>query len=184
MRIWIALFRGINVVGNNRLPMRDLVRILERTGCKDVTTYIQSGNAVFRTGRGQPKKLAEEIGARIYKDHGFKPKVLLLTATELEAAIANNPFSTAVGKALHFMFLESRAKKPDLAGLLAVKSKSEQFKLDGKVFYLYAPEGIGRSKLVAKVEPALGVPVTGRNWNTVEKLSAMVIQASRNSESG
>ena len=71
------------------------------------------------------------------------------------------------------MFLESKPKKPDLAGLMAIKSKSEQFRLDKKVFYLYAPEGIGRSKLVAKVEPALGVPVTGRNWNTVNKLSAL-----------
>jgi uncharacterized protein (DUF1697 family) len=88
-------------------------------------------------------------------------------------AIENNPFSTAEGKALHFMFLERKPEKPDLAGLMAIKSKSEQFRLDKKVFYLYAPEGIGRSKLVAKVEPALGVPVTGRNWNTVNKLSAL-----------
>jgi len=173
MRTWIALFRGINIAGNNPLPMRDLVRILERMGCKDVRTYIQSGNAVFRTAKGQPKKLAEEISSRIFKDHGFRPKVLLLSVPELGVAIENNPFSTAEGKALHFMFLESKPEKPDLAGLMAVKSKSEQFRLDKKVFYLYAPEGIGRSKLVAKVEPALGVPVTGRNWNTVNKLSAL-----------
>jgi uncharacterized protein (DUF1697 family) len=173
MRTWIALFRGINIAGNNPLPMRDLVRILERMGCKDVRTYIQSGNAVFRTAKGRPKKLAEEISSQILKDHGFRPKVLLLSVSELGVAIENNPFSTAVGKALHFMFLESKPKKPDLAGLMAIKSKSEQFRLDKKVFYLYAPEGIGRSKLVAKVEPALGVPVTGRNWNTVNKLSAL-----------
>ena len=92
MRTWIALFRGINIAGNNPLPMRDLVRILERMGCKDVRTYIQSGNAVFRTAKGQPKKLAEEISSRIFKDHGFRPKVLLLSVPELGVAIEKQSF--------------------------------------------------------------------------------------------
>ncbi len=136
MPTYIALIRGINVVGNNPLPMRDLVRILERLGCKDVETYIQSGNAIFSTGKSQPKKLAEEISSRALKNHGFKPKVLLLNAAELEAAIENNPYSTAIGKTLHFFFLASRPRQPDLAVLTAVKTKSEQFKLDKKIFYL------------------------------------------------
>lgn len=177
MPTYIALFRGINVGGNNPLPMPALVGILEHLGCKDIKTYIQSGNAVFRTAKTPAKKIAAEISARIFKDHGFKPKVLLLSVSEFEAAIANNPFSTADGKALHFMFLESKPNKPDLAGLMAVKAKSEQFKLNKNVFYLYAPEGIGRSKLAAKVEPAMNEPVTGRNWNTVNKLLALAKQA-------
>lgn len=173
MRTYIALFRGINIAGNNPLPMRDLIGILERLGCKDVRTYIQSGNAVFRTDNGPAKKLAEAISSRIEKAHGFKPKVFLLSAAALAKAIANNPFSTADGRALHFMFLASTPKQPDLAGLTAIKSKTEQFRLVNNVFYLYAPDGVGRSKLVAKVESALGVPVTGRNWNTINKLMAM-----------
>jgi uncharacterized protein (DUF1697 family) len=177
MQTYVALFRGINVGGNNPLPMPDLVRILERMGCKDIKTYIQSGNVVFHTAKTPTKKIATEISSRIFKDHGFKPKVLLLSVSEFKAAIENNPFRTADGKALHFMFLESKPKKPDLAGLMAVKSKSEEFRLNKKVFYLYAPEGIGRSKLVTKIEPALGVPVTGRNWNTVNKLFALAKQA-------
>ena len=174
MHTYIALFRGINIGGNNPLPMRELIGILERLGCKDIRTYIQSGNAVFRTGNGPAKKLAEAISSRIEKAHGFKPKVLLLSAAALTKAIANNPFSTADGRALHFMFLAARPKQPDLAGLMAIKSKTEQFRLVANVFYLYAPDGVGRSKLVAKVESALGVPVTGRNWNTINKLMAMV----------
>lgn len=81
--------------------------------------------------------------------------------------------------ALHFFFLDSKPRKPDLAGLTAVKAKSEQFRLDKKVFYLYAPDGIGRSKLVAKVEVALGVPAIGRNWNTVNNLWSCVVVAER-----
>ena len=60
-------------------------------------------------------------------------------------------------------------------GLLAsIQSRTEDFRLVERVFYMYAPDGIGRSKLAAKVEKALGVPVTARNWNTVSKLLAMV----------
>ena len=103
--------------------------------------------------------------------------MLLLGVTELEDAIKNNPFKTIEGKSLHFFFLESTPIKPNLDKLANVKSNSEEFKLDKNIFYLYAPDGVGRSKLAAKVEQALGVPVTARNWNTVSKLFAMVKQA-------
>ena len=177
MNTYIALFRGINVGGKNILPMKDLVGILEGIGCEKVKTYIQSGNAVFQAKENQIKKIAEKLCSRILESHGFKPKVLLLGVTELEDAIKNNPFKTIEGKSLHFFFLESTPIKPNLDKLANVKSNSEEFKLDKNIFYLYAPDGVGRSKLAAKVEQALGVPVTARNWNTVSKLFAMVKQA-------
>jgi uncharacterized protein (DUF1697 family) len=154
--------------------MRDLVGILERIGCERIRTYIQSGNVVFSTREKTTKKIVEEIGTKILESHGFKPNVLLLGAPELAEAIENNSFKTVDGKALHFFFLESNPKKPDLDGLRAIKSKYEEFRLNKKVFYLYTPDGVGRSKLAAKVEKSLGVPVTARNWNTVSKLLAMV----------
>lgn len=176
MNTYVALFRGINVGGKNILPMKDLVGILEGMGCEKVKTYIQSGNAVFWAKEKQTRKIAEAISFKILENHGFKPKVLLLGVSELEDAIENNPFKTMEGKTLHFFFLESTPLKPDLDGLANVKSNSEEFKLNKNIFYLYAPDGIGRSKLAAKVEQALGVPITARNLNTVNKLIAMVRQ--------
>ncbi len=174
LNIYIALFRGINVGGRNILPMKDLVGILEGMGFEDVSSYIQSGNVVFRSKNKCSHKTATEIGAKIQVSHGFEPKVLLLQESELEAAIENNPFDNSEGKFLHFFFLDSVPKEPDLDSLKAVKSKTEKYELINKVFYLYAPDGIGRSKLAAKVEKAMGVPGTGRNWNTVNKLVSMV----------
>jgi len=174
---YIALFRGINVGGKNILPMKDLVGMLEKMGCETVKTYIQSGNAVFRAKENQTKKMTEEISSKILESHGFKPRVILLKVSELEEAIKNNPFSTLDGKTLHFFFLESAPEKPDLEILSNLKTDSEEFKLHENIFYLYAPDGIGRSKLAAKVEHALRVPVTARNWNTVSKLMAMVKEA-------
>ena len=176
MNTYIALFRGINVGGNNILPMKDLVEILEGLGCEKVKTYIQSGNVVFRSKTKQANKIAGEISSKILESHGFEPKVLLLERSELQDAIENNPFNTEEGKALHFFFLNSHPNNPDLEKLMAVKSKSEEFKLHKKVFYLYAPDGVGRSKLAAKVEQCIGIPVTARNWNTVSKLISMVKQ--------
>lgn len=177
MNTYIALLRGINVGGRNILPMKDLVGILEGMGCEKINTYIQSGNVVFQSKEKQSSKIAGEISSKILESHGFEPKVLLLEIAELQDAIKNNPFETEDGKALHFFFLDSHPKDPDLERLMAVKLKSEEFSLNKNIFYLYTPDGIGRSKLAAKVEQCMGVPVTARNLNTVSKLIAMVKQA-------
>lgn len=175
MKTYLALFRGINVGGNNKLPMKELVAVLEELGLKNVRTYIQSGNVVF-DGKGEPTALATKMGAAIKKSRGFEPKVLVLDAARLEQAIKANPFpeGEAEGNTLHFNFLEIAPTKPDLAGIEKIKAASERYKLVGDVFYLHAPEGIGRSKLALSMEKLLGVPMTGRNWNTVKKLQELV----------
>jgi uncharacterized protein (DUF1697 family) len=174
VKTYIALFRGINVGGSSILPMKDLAAILEGMGFAGVRTYIQSGNAVFSSPPLDKDRAVREIRAVILEAHGLAPAVMLLGADELQAAAANNPFDVADGKALHLFFLESLPTNPDLAGLEAVRAGTERFELRGKVFYLYAPDGIGRSRLAARVEHSLGVPVTARNWNTVSKLLSMV----------
>jgi len=174
MNTYIALFRGINVGGRNVLPMKDLVKILENLGCSKVKTYIQSGNVVFKTEENNRNTLGEKISRGIAESFQFKSKVLLLKSAELEAAINNNPFPIENGKVLHFSFLESIPESPDFEALMALKTESEEFKLHNSIFYLYASDGIGRSILAAKVEKCLGVELTARNWNTVNKLSEMV----------
>jgi uncharacterized protein (DUF1697 family) len=101
--------------------------------------------------------------------------VILLSVAEFEKAIAVNPYPDAVSepKTLHLYFLESEPNNPDLEKLEDLKLNNEEFTLVGKVFYLHAPDGIGRSKLAGQVENALGVAVTARNWRTVEKLMSL-----------
>jgi uncharacterized protein (DUF1697 family) len=176
MNTYIALFRGINVGGKNTLPMKALVETLETMGYRNIKTYIQSGNAVFKSTKQQKQKIVREISLSVLDRYGFQPNVILLNASDFQLAIKNNPFSTRDGKSLHFYFLESVPKQPALEQLTSAKSTSEKFQLDDRVFYLYAPNGIGRSKLAANVERALGVSVTARNWNTVNKLNAMISQ--------
>ena len=169
MNTYIALFRGINVGGKHILPMKGLLNILNDMECEEVRTYIQSGNVVFQNIQNKPIKMAEEISRKIFDNYGFKPKVFLLNQAELREAVNNNPFETTNGKALHFFFLTSHPESPDLEQLAAIKSESEEFKLIGKIFYLYAPDGIGRSILAAKAEQCLGVQGTGITNNSTKK---------------
>ena len=173
---WIALLRGINVGGKNRLPMAALKDELAALGCTNARTYIQSGNAVFESGSANPATLANKLADQIQAHHGFRPEVLLLTLEQLQNAMDQNPFPGAIAgpKTLHFSFLAEPATAPDLEALQALQSPTEKFELRGQVFYLHAPDGIGRSKLAAKVERCLGVPATGRNFRTVQKIAELV----------
>ena len=175
MNTYIALLRGLNVGGKNTLPMKELVSILENMGAEKIRTYIQSGNATFQSVERNSAKLSKQLTAEIKQRHGFEPHVFLLTLEAMDAAIANNPFPQAEldPSSLHLGFLDSAPKGIDLTKLDNIKKESESFHLIGNVFYLHAPEGVGRSKLAANTEKLLGVPVTDRNWNTVRKISAL-----------
>jgi uncharacterized protein (DUF1697 family) len=174
MNTYILLLRGINVGGNGLLPMKELVAILDGIGYKNIQTYIQSGNVVLQHKAKLGKKDADAISKLILKKKGFTPKVLLLEKKELLSAIKSNPFETSDGKALHFYFLESESAKHNINLIESAKAKTESYKLTKQVFYLHAPDGVGKSKLAVTVEKALGVPVTARNWNTVAKLVEMI----------
>lgn len=176
MATFIALLRGINIGGNHLLPMKELSAQLTEMGLRDVQTYIQSGNVVFSSAAKDRVALAAKITAAIKAQHGFAPQVLLLDAAELRKAMADNPYPEAEAdpKSLSLLFLAEAPQHPDLKSLEALKTASERFKLIGKVFYLHAPEGFGRSRLAARAEKLLGVAASGRNWNTVCKLAEMV----------
>ena len=179
MDTYIALLRGINVGGNNMIKMADLARLMEANGCAGVRTYIQSGNAVFRSSSSDAERLAKKIAGAIAKLRGFEPRVLVLAAAELERAAAANPFPEAARepKTVHLFFLAAKPAKPDLKAIEELRTKTERFALKGRVFYMHTPDGLGKSKLATRAERLLGVEATARNWNTVMALLEMVSAA-------
>ncbi len=176
MQRWIALFRGINVGGNNILPMAALKSDLESLKLKRVRTYIQSGNVVFDTTSKSSGTLATKISRKINEQHGFRPHILLLSQQDLQTAVSENPFPDAVSdpKTLHFFFLDAEPVAADTQALDDAKAADEEYAISKRVFYLHAPSGIGRSKLAMNAEKYLGVVTTARNYRTVERLSAML----------
>jgi len=155
--------------------MKELVALLEYIGSRKVRTYIQSGNAVFRSAETNPLHLSTQIASEVKRRRGFEPCVLVLDLVELHRAMANNPFPEAEAdpSGLHLGFLVATPKNPDLKKLDSLRKESERFQLIGNVFYLHAPEGVGRSRLAAGVEKTLGVAMTDRNWRTVCSVRAL-----------
>jgi len=169
VKSYIVLFRGINVGGKNIVPMKELKSLLEGHGYDYVKTYIQSGNLVVKTMVNP----SDHIGLLVLSKFGFNPEIMAIDKSKFNALVASNPFQSFEGKTVHFYFC---AKKPSLnkTKLNSVIASSEAYELKGKVFYLHAPDGIGRSKLVSNIESCLGVAATGRNLNTVSKLYEIV----------
>ena len=127
MATWIALFRGINVGGKNILPMAELRAELAALGLEDVKTYIQSGNAVFRSKTRSAAKLQDAIADAVEASHGFRAPVLALSGADLARAERDNPFPEAPeDKFVLACFLFAKPKKPDLAALEADIARAVQ----------------------------------------------------------
>jgi uncharacterized protein (DUF1697 family) len=176
MKTWIALLKGINMVGKHKMPMKGLIALLEGLGARDVKTYRGSGNAVFRHRGKNAARLAGRISAAVGKAYEFEPLVMLLETEKLARIIADNPFPEAESEpgALAVGFLTAAPEQPDWEALEEVRRKSERFALHGDVFYFYAPEGFHLSKLGPWLKRSFrGVNGTGRTWSSVVKVMAM-----------
>jgi uncharacterized protein (DUF1697 family) len=176
MQTWIALFRGINVVGKNLLSMDELQKDLEALKFKNVRTYIQSGNVIFDSTHKSASSLSKLIAKMLMERYQLYPQLKLLEPTELIAALDSNPFPQATRDpaSLHLFFLSEAPLASKTAKLKAIKTETENFRLLGKIFYLHTPDGFGRSKLASNVEKHLGVTATARNYRTVIKLRCML----------
>lgn len=180
MKVYIGLFRGINVGGRHIVPMKVLKRTLEKEGYTNVQTYIQSGNVVFRSPHNERTRLSEHLSAVVARDHGFEPRVLVRTLADVKRAAAGNPFPEGDDnpQSVHLFFLAAPPTRPDLKSLKALKTPTERYVLKGSIFYLYTPDGFGTSKLAMHAERLLGVDATARNWRTVQTLLAMAKRCS------
>jgi len=173
---WIVLLRGINVGGSNILPMADLRAILEGLGFTGVKTYIQSGNCIIESSETDPDKISGMISEAIEQKFTFRPKIMTIKAETLDKALASNPFPQADEnpKLLHMFFMTETPDEIDDELLRSIQKEGEDYAYIDHVFYLYAPDGIWKSKIGARVEKIIGVPMTARNLRTVIKLQGMV----------
>ncbi len=174
MTILIALLRGVNVGGHNKLPMQALRSITEAQGASDVSTYIQSGNIVFRSPKVSATSIAKKLRAAIHKDFGFMPDIFMLDHDMLGAVIKGNPFAAITDdpSKLHVIFLTQPADKKRLKDVETLLSNGEQVKAVRSAIYFHAPAGIGRSKAAEKLGRVFSVG-TMRNWRTCLKLEEL-----------
>jgi uncharacterized protein (DUF1697 family) len=170
---FVALLRGINVGGRTMVSMPELRSLFESLGHADVSTYVQSGNVVFRSSTGDGKALAAELEERIRSAFDVSPAVLLRTPEELAEVAAANPFLERESDflKLHVVFLSAAPAADAVEELDPNRSPPDEFSVLGREIYLHLPNGAGRSKLtIDYFEKRLGVRATARNWKTVTKL--------------
>ena len=173
---FVALLRGINVGGKNKLPMKDLVGMFDRAGCVTTRHYIQSGNIVFSAPPALAAKIPALVGAAIAKGFGLRVPVVLRSEKELRAVVAGNPFleDGVDPDTLHVMFLADKPSKAAVAALDPARSPPDELVVKGREIYLALPNGMGRTKLTnAWFDAKLATVSTARNWRTVLKLVAM-----------
>ena len=173
MTVMVALLRGVNVGGHSKLAMSDLRDVISSCGYKDVRTYIQSGNAVFTTSTRSSSAVAEDLRAAIALRTSVNTEVIVRTRSELEKAVAGNPFLArgADPAQLHLVFTSERAT---LSGLDIPSYAPEAAIASGRHIYLLLPNGIGHSKLAADIARTKDATGTVRNWRTVTMLLEMM----------
>jgi uncharacterized protein (DUF1697 family) len=170
---YLALFRGINVGGNNLLPMKELATMFARAGCESAQTFIQSGNVIFSAPAKVVEGLSENIQTQIAKRFGFRAPIVFRTHAELQKAVAGNPFRNvdADTDRLYVMFLLDAPKADAIAALDPKRSPPDEFIVRGREIYLKYVNSAARSKLTnAYFDSKLGTVSTARNWRTVTKL--------------
>ena len=170
MTTYVALLRGINVGGKNKVPMPKLRSLFEDLGHEDLATYLQSGNVVFRSRSSAQGQIITGIERGISDTFSLNVSVLLRSRIEMEHVAAANPFNTegAEGKSLHVMFLAGAPAAGAVTRLDPARSPPDEFEVSGREVYLRYPNGSGRSKLtIDYFERTLGTSATARNWNTL-----------------
>ena len=176
MTTYIALIRGINVSGKNKIKMDELKTLFINLGYHDVLTYIQSGNVIFKSSVKESILIEDTIVAAISEQFGYAVKVLVLTKNKLDEIYKSNPFlaknlTLDISK-LHVTLL---SKKPNLIGMphlkIIVADIDDEFEQIENTIYLYCPNGYGKTKLNNNLfEKKLNTDATTRNWKTITKL--------------
>lgn len=178
MQTYISILRGINVSGQKKILMSDLKALYEGLKFKDVITYIQSGNVIFKAdNKLSDVDLAKKIEAAILKKYNFSVLVIIRSIEEIKNVITTNPFLKEKNinvEKLHVTFLSEVPQKSSLEEIKSFDFTADRFMIAGKEVFLYIPDSYAETKLSNKFfENKLKVTATTRNWKTVNKLAEL-----------
>jgi uncharacterized protein (DUF1697 family) len=170
---YVALLRGVNLVGKSTLKMADLKASAEDLGLEQVRTFIASGNLLFTTDEPEEKlrrMLEKDIQAHMSKE----VRVMLRTADEMEAIVRANPFTDQAANQVQAFFM-NEAPPADLLETVRNRAEDERVATGAReVFVAYGEKGIGRSRIRIPAAEA----GTARNMNTVAKLAVLAREMS------
>ena len=173
MTKYVALLRGINVLGKNMIKMETLRETFAALGFENVRTYINSGNVIFETASSDEARLAKKIHDAILRDFGFDISVMIRSVAEIKRMIENNPFVGQFDnhKDLHLFFLNDELTAEQHAMLFAHANENEMFAvIDRHIFSLLRIPFPDSAVCKGLIDKKMKVPSTARNWRTVNKI--------------
>ena len=177
VKTFVALLRGINVGGNNQIPMAGLCSLCSGIGWMEVRNYIQSGNLVFSARDTSTVVLEKQLEQAIHKQFNLTIPVIVRAGAKWPAYVKNNPFPAASKKEpnLVMLGLSKAPPKPDAAKLLRERATNgERIEQVGDALWIHFRNGVAGSKLSpALFDRLVASPVTLRNWRTVLTLREM-----------
>ena len=179
-QIFVALLRGINVGGNNMIPMKELSAKMTAAHFESVRTYIQSGNILFRADAKRADELPSDIAALIKKHFKLEVPVVVRTQAELSKLASAHPFEAVPGandKTLNVAFLSGTPLAEHVALLDPTRSPQDHFRVVGRDIFLFYGGGVAGTKLTnAYFDSKLKVVTTVRNWKTVRTLAELAAE--------
>lgn len=180
MKTYISILRGINVSGQKKILMTDLKALYESLGFEEVSTYIQSGNVIFKTDEKLSNQdIAKEIEKAILEKYNFEVPVIIRSAEEIRNVISANPFLAETDinvEKLHVTFLADAPGKASLESIKNLDYSPDKFVIIGQEVFLHCPDNYGETKLSNKFfESKLKVSATTRNWKTINKLLEIAV---------
>lgn len=175
MPVFVALLRGVNVGKSKRVPMAEFRTLLAELGYTDVTTVINSGNAVFRATAGTPARHAAAIRTAIAARLSVDVPVIVKSARELAAIVAENSLAAHAPdhSRLLVAFTQDAQALSGLGAIAPLVVPPEQFLTGKHAAYLHCVTGILESKAGEALLGRTGKSATARNWATVLKLLAL-----------
>lgn len=178
MSRFISLLRGINVSGQKKILMADLKKLYEKEECKNVITYIQSGNVIFDFPSDDRGKIRTFLEKAIENKYSFRVPIDLRKKTEIEQIYNALPFENVNleedGSKILIGFLSRNPDPDEITSLRKFQHDSENLIIKNDILYLHCPNGFGKSKLSnANIENKLNVVSTTRNLKTVAKICAL-----------
>jgi len=178
MATHVALLRAVNLGPHNKIAMADLRALIGKLGLRDPQTLLNSGNVVFSEGKKSCAQVEQMLERGILRSLGMETESFVRNATEWSKIVDGNPFAREAKDDPGHLLLLALKSKPNAAAISALKDAikgRETFHVAGTHAYFVYPDGVGNSKLtVGLIERKLGTSVTGRNWNTVLKIRALL----------
>jgi uncharacterized protein (DUF1697 family) len=179
MNKYAAFLRAINVGGHAKVKMSDLGQVFIEAGCKNVRTYIQSGNVLFETPKKDAHSCIQKIRDKLCELLGTEATVMYRTLQEIEDIIRTAPFKdieTDTDAKLYVTFLSRKPCHKPVLPLLSPKEALEVVKVNNlEIFIVSRKKKNGFYGFPNNfIEKEFGVPATTRNWTTVTKIAKLL----------